>query len=67
MQCLSQAIQKNQEAINKNFETEKRKEEETEKIGVRGSILIKVQNILSNNCPQYAILEKKAQVQRQMR
>jgi hypothetical protein len=66
-ECLSQAIQKNQEAINKNFETKKRKEEEIGKIGVRGSILIKVQNVLSNSCPQYAILEKKAQVQRQMR
>jgi hypothetical protein len=66
-QCLSQAIQKNQEAINRNFETEKRKENTTEKIGIRGSILIKVQNILSKNCPRYALFEKKAQVQRQLR
>lgn len=66
-QCLSQAIQKNQEAINKNFETEMRKDAETEKIGVRGSILIKIQNVLSKSCPMYAFFEKKEHVQRQIR
>jgi len=67
MQCLSKAIVKNQEAINKNFETEKRREEDLDKLGIRGSILIKVQNILTNSCPNYAFFEEKTQVQRQTR
>jgi len=67
MQCLSLAIKKNQQAINKNFETEKRREEDVEKIGVRGSILIKVQNVLSKECPKYVLFEEKVQVQRKTR
>lgn len=65
MSCLQQAIEKNNEAIQKNFKTEQRKEADQEKIGIQGSMLIKVQNVLTENCPVYAKFEQKMQTQRE--
>lgn len=65
MACLQEAIQKNNEAIQKNFQTEQRKEEDQEKIGIQGSMLIKVQNVLTEKCPVYARFEQKMQTQRE--
>lgn len=65
MTCLREAIEKNNEAIQKNFATEKRREEDQEKIGIRGSLLIKVQNVLTKKCSVYAKFEQKMQTQRE--
>lgn len=65
MTCLREAVQKNNEAIQKNFATEQRKEEDQEKLGIRGSLLIKVQNVLTKKCPVYAKFEQKMQTQRE--
>jgi hypothetical protein len=65
MTCLRSAIEKNTEAIQKNFATEKRREEDQEKLGIRGSLLIKVQNVLTNKCTVYAKFEQKMQTQRE--
>lgn len=64
MDCLQKAIAKNQESITKKMETEKRKEEDEEKIGIKGSLMIKVQNILAVKCPAYQLFEKKVQERR---
>lgn len=65
MQCLSEAIEKNKEAIQRNYATEARREEDAEKLGIRGSMLITVQNELTESCPIYALFEQKMQTQRQ--
>jgi hypothetical protein len=65
MTCLRTAIEKNKDAIQKNFATEKRREEDQEKLGIRGSLLIKVQNVLTKNCTVYAKFEQKMQTQRE--
>lgn len=65
MQCLNQAIAKNLETIQKTAATEQRREEDREKLGIRGSIQIKVQNILAENCEIYALFEQELQTQRQ--
>lgn len=65
MACLQEAIAKNQEAIQEDFKTEMRKEEDQEKLGLRGSMLIKVQNVLTKDCPIYARFEQKMQTQRE--
>lgn len=65
MQCLNEAIVKNLEEIQKVAATEQRREEDQEKLGIRGSIQIKVQNILAENCEIYALFEQKLQTQRQ--
>jgi hypothetical protein len=62
--CLQEAIQKNQENITKNYETEQRKDDQLQKEGIQGSMLIKVQNILSQSCPNYILFEKRLQVGR---
>ena len=65
MTCLRTAIEKNNAVIQKNFSTEKRREEDQDKLGIRGSLLIKVQNVLNKNCPIYARFEQKMQTQRE--
>ena len=65
MACLRSAIEKNNDAIQKNFSTEQRREEDQDKLGIRGSLLIKVQNFLNKNCTVYARFEKKMQTQRE--
>lgn len=65
MQCLREAIEKNQEAIMNNYATEQRSEEDQAKIGLRGSMLIKVQNVLIEKCGIYALFEQRMQMQRQ--
>ncbi len=64
MSCLQQAMIKNQEAVLKNFETEKRKEEDEAKLGLKGSLMIKVQNVLVKRCAAYNLFEKKVQERR---
>lgn len=59
--CLQEAIQKNQVNITKNFETEQRKDDQLQKEGIQGSLLIKVQNILTQSCPNYQLFEKRMQ------
>lgn len=65
MNCLQESVEKNNEAIKKNFATEKRREEDQEKLGIRGSLLINVQNILTKKCSVYAKFEQKMQTQRE--
>ncbi len=65
MNCLTSAIEKNNAAIQKHFSTEQRREEDQDKLGIRGSLLIKVQNVLNKNCTVYARFEKKMQTQRE--
>jgi hypothetical protein len=65
MNCLQESVKKNNEAIKKNFATEKRREEDQEKLGIRGSLLINVQNILTKKCSVYAKFEQKMQTQRE--
>lgn len=62
--CLQEAILKNQENIAKNYATEQRKDDQLQKEGIQGSMLIKVQNILSESCPNYILFEKRMQVGR---
>lgn len=64
MGCLQQAMLKNNETIIKHYTTEKRKEEDLEKMGIKGSLMIKVQNILSEQCKAYQIFERKVQARR---
>ena len=64
MACLQQAMIKNKEAILKNVETEKRREEDEAKLGLKGSLMIKVQNVLVKRCPAYNLFEKKVQERR---
>ena len=61
MTCLQEAMIKNQESIIKVYETEKRREEDEAKLGLRGSLMIKVQNILAIKCRVYQLIEKKVQ------
>ena len=61
MACLQQAMIKNQENIRKQYETELRKEEDEEKHGLKGSLMIKVQNILAEKCASYQLFESKIQ------
>tara|TARA_B110000211_G_scaffold207006_1_gene242492 strand:- start:534 stop:905 length:372 start_codon:yes stop_codon:yes gene_type:complete len=65
MTCLQEAIEKNMVAIQKNHATEQRREEDQEKLGIRGSLRIKVQNVLTKNCTVYAKFEQKMQTQRE--
>jgi len=64
MACLQQAMIKNKEAVLKNFETEKRREEDEAKLGLKGSLMIKVQNVLVKRCSAYNLFEKKIQERR---
>jgi hypothetical protein len=59
MQCLSDGVAKNLTAIQKNYSTEKRREEDAEKMGVQGSLYINVQKELKKNCPVYVLFESK--------
>lgn len=61
MACLQQAMIRNQENIRKQYETEMRKEEDEEKHGLKGSLMIKVQNILAEKCESYQLFESKIQ------
>ena len=65
MECLQKAMAQNQESIVKNMETEKRKEEDEQKLGIKGSLMIKVQNILAVQCAAYKQFESKIQERRQ--
>lgn len=64
MACLQEAMIKNNESIVKVYETEKRREEDEAKMGLKGSLMIKVQNILAVSCPAYQLFEKKVQERR---
>ncbi len=57
--CLQKAMLQNEEAITKAYTTEKRKKEDEEKIGLKGSLMIKVQNILATKCRVYQIFQEK--------
>lgn len=65
MQCLNEAILKNQSAIQKNYATQKRREEDSDKMGIQGSLYITVQQSLTINCPIYALFEKEIQTYRE--
>lgn len=65
MACLQEAIIKNQEIIEKKHAEEQRKEEDEDKRGIRGSLMIKVQNILAEQCDAYGKFEKEIQEKRQ--
>jgi hypothetical protein len=65
MQCLNEAIVKNQTAIQKNYATQKRREEDSEKMGIQGSLYINVQQELTLNCPIYSVFEKEIQTFRE--
>ena len=65
MACLQKAFIQNNETIIKNMETEKRKEEDEQKIGIKGSLMIKVQNLLAVQCAAYKQFEQKVQERRQ--
>ena len=59
MQCMSDAISKNQKAIQKNYSTQKRREEDSAKMGIQGSLYINVQQELKKNCPIFVLFERK--------
>lgn len=65
MICLQEAMIKNQESIIKVYETEMRREEDEAKLGLRGSLMIKVQNVLAVRCRVYQLIEQKVQAGRQ--
>jgi hypothetical protein len=65
MECLQKAMTQNHESIIKNMDTEKRKEEDEQKLGIKGSLMIKVQNILAVQCAAYKLFEQKVQERRQ--
>jgi len=65
MQCFSEAVAKNEVAIRKNYETEKRREEDAGKVGIGGSLLIKVENELAKSCEKYALVTKYQQSYRE--
>ncbi len=65
MQCLNEAIVKNQIAIQKNYATQQRREEDSEKMGIQGSLYINVQQELTLKCPIYAMFEKEIQTFRE--
>lgn len=64
MACLQKAMIQNSESITKEYATTKRKEEDEEKIGLQGSLMIKVQNILSKDCAAYKLFQVKIQERR---
>ncbi|MFT6716868.1 MAG: hypothetical protein ACJA0Q_001516 [Saprospiraceae bacterium] len=64
MACLQKAMIQNKESITKEYSTSQRKEEDQAKIGIRGSLMIKVQNILTKKCVAYKIFETKIQERR---
>jgi len=57
-ECFSKAIAQNSTAIRKNYQTEQRREDDLDKQGIGGSLLILVENELEKNCATYAILKK---------
>ena len=65
MQCLNDAIVKNQIAIQKNYATQKRREEDSDKMGIQGSLYINVQQELILKCPIYALFEREIQTFRE--
>ncbi len=65
MQCFSEAVAQNEVAIRKNYETEKRREEDAAKVGIGGSLLIKVENELAKSCEKYALVMKYQQSYRE--
>jgi len=64
MACLQKAMLQNQEAITKEYSTTQRKEEDEAKRGLQGSLMIKVQNVLSKNCAAYRLFQQKVQERR---
>jgi hypothetical protein len=64
MACLQKAMIQNKESITKEYATTKRRDEDEEKIGIQGSLMIKVQNILSKNCDAYKQFQVKIQERR---
>jgi len=65
MQCLNEAITKNQTAIQKTYASEQRREEDTEKMGIQGSLYIILQKELIKSCPIYVLFEKEIQTFRE--
>lgn len=65
MQCFSEAVYKNADAIKRNYETEKRREEDAEKLGIGGSLLISVENELLKSCAVYETVSKNLQSYRE--
>ncbi len=65
MQCLNEAISKNQSAIQKTFASEQRREEDSEKMGIQGSLYFALQKELIKSCPIYALFEKEIQTFRE--
>lgn len=59
MACLQNAMIQNNESIVKELGTTQKREEDEEKQGLRGSLMIKVQNILAKECEGYQNFEKK--------
>ena len=64
MACLQKAMIQNKEAIAKEYATTKRRDEDDQKIGIQGSLMIKVQNILSKNCEAYKSFQVKIRERR---
>ena len=64
MACLQKAMIQNKEAITKELSATKRRDEDEEKKGIQGSIMIKVQNILSKDCATYQLFQTKIQKRR---
>ena len=65
MQCFSEAVYKNSDAIKRNYQTEKRREEDAEKLGIGGSLLISVENELLKSCPIYQTVANNLQSYRE--
>ena len=65
LKILNEAITKNQTAIQKTYASEQRREEDTEKMGIQGSLYITLQQELIKSCPIYALFEKEIQTFRE--
>lgn len=65
MQCFSEAVYKNADAIKRNYQTEQRREEDAEKLGIGGSLLISVENELLKTCPIYQTVANNLQSYRE--
>ena len=59
MQYMSDAFSKNQTAIQKNYSTQKRREEDSAKMEIQGSLYVNVQQELKKKCPKFVLFERK--------
>jgi hypothetical protein len=62
--CLQKGITQNADAIEKEHKRNRKDESQLLKEGISSSLLIRVQNVLSANCPNYKKFDKEIQKSR---